>query len=505
MWAEHAESHIWQHLESPNIARLQTMLLVVLYRIEMGQLRRAFMLSALAGRAAAAMRLNHERPGKGTVSFEIRRRLMWSLKFVERYFSHGLPEFELCPVENLYIQLPSLESEFSDGTETMELVDDQGAYRTCVKLEMLRRDIMKLTRSLSLREEPYPQLPQLMEEFQENLDKIAKQYPDISEPLEPVLRRQLADQWLPRHLLMRLSWHQCHCDLYRLILRKFREAAPQIVVDYLDAPLLDAAEEQCIYHAKCIAQTLAFVNQESQQTRLLEFDFAICAYNASRLLLFVARFGQTSARPDENFAISRAELCLAALKRFFPKSILVKPIAEEMRRLIDEASNSHTAPSRLGSPKSSVLPLRDPSMQLSTAAKARQRLAVHSLLRQAGFSDGEEEVDEVVEAEKLQSSPKNIVSPGMMSSVSQISGSKPDQLLYRASSSEVNVKDHTTPITPFDTEAWQHSLDAGDLLHGWDGETAATMTGAPNFRSFTFPWLQREQADWEPEQTQHGK
>lgn len=109
-WIQTAEDMIWKHLESPTLPRLQALLLIVLYRVETGGFQRAFMLSSLAARAAAALRLNYERTAPqdatGRISREVRRRVMWSLKFVERYFCMGLPEFELCPVESIYLDLP---------------------------------------------------------------------------------------------------------------------------------------------------------------------------------------------------------------------------------------------------------------------------------------------------------------------------------------------------------------------------------------------------------------
>lgn len=500
VWAERAETIMWQHLESPSLARLQAMLLIVLYRAETGQLRRAFMLSALAGRAAAAMRLNHERPGSGGTALEVRRRLMWSLKFVERYFSVGLPEFELCPVENIYIQLPCLEHEFSHDANSLSSSDDQGAYHICVKLEMLRRDIMKLTRSLALCDEPFPQLPRLIRDFEMHLERIGAQLPGGSD-LQPVQWARLIDsKWLPRHLLMRLSWHQCQCDLHRLLLREFRDAAPQVIINDLDPRILDAAEVACIIHANGIVQILAILNHESQQSRLLEFDSAICAYSASRLLLFTSRFGHTGDRPSEEFALSRAELSLAAVRRFFPRSTLVRPIVGELGRLIDEfTSNGTPAPSRLASPRASTPPHRDPTTQLSTAAKTRQRLAVHSLLRQADFSDEEDEEDEDPDGTSSPRSPTHLVSPGMMSSISYNHPTQARTPLPLGFPDDFPAGE-TTPDTQVESEPWQHQFSAGEnLLHGLDGDNSAVAGATLNHRSFSFPWLQRERADLDPD------
>lgn len=557
-WIEEAESLIWQNLESPSIARVQATLLVVLYRAETAQLRRAFMLASLAGRAAAAMRLNHERPASvsaaGEVSLEMRRRLMWSLKMVERYFSVGLPEFELCPVENIYIRLPCNEYQFSGTPESSwEMTDDGAAYHICVKLEMFRRDVMKLQRSLQLYEEAFLQLPRLMGDFQQHLERIRAQFPDTTVDDEHydldrpawMSRRLVSGRWLPRHLLMRLSWHQCHCDLYRLLLRNFRDAAPKVIIDGLETDFLDTAERRCIHHARSIVQAISALSAvlpeektdvHQAEPRLLEFDTAICAYTASRILLFTSRFGQTSSCPSEDFALSRTKLCLATVHKFFPRSLLVRPIVGELERLIEIFSAGRsTSPHRFSSPRPECVRAgdgeggevkavggwtgsrgrpRDPVRQLSGAARIRQRLAIHSLLRQADFSDDEDEQD-------MGSGHPQPVSTATytISASTTFTETAPTPPTFEQTSSQFSPdQGHTlptngdyTPLAPQQGNpdpSWPHRFFVGgDLLQTDDGPVSkeeeevddemavAAPGGALNQRSFLFPWLQREETE----------
>lgn len=575
-WISEAEALIWEHLESPSIARLQATLLVVLYRVETAQLRRAFMLAALAGRAAAAMRLNHERPAPahGTLSsapvvksLEVRRRLMWSLKMVERYFSVGLPEFELCPVENIYIQLPCAEYLFGgDDPDDSQETDDGGAYHVVVNLEMFRRDVMKLHRSLALYEQPFPQLPRLIQDFQQHLDRIGTQFPPTEEDSDGKshVRR---GRWLPRYLHMKLSWHQCHCDLYRLLLRNFRDAAPRVVIDALDTEFLNAAEVSCMRHAQAIVQTIAALTEDEHQThgepRLLEFDTAICSYTASRILLFTARFGLTQSRPSEDFALSRAETCLAAVRHFFARSLLVKTIVGELTRLIEVFSaGTVSSPGRFSSPRLAATALpgarrdeeegrhRDPATQLSGAARIRQRLAIHSLLRQADFSDDDDDDEQENEGGGIQqptSTAISYMSPSTATTSSPGANSQaatgmqglpayeqmgsPYQTQQFTSAPQHHHQQTTTamseasPTTQYSATllqqgngnpdpSWPHRLYAGgDLLQTGTGTSMEGIQapdddedgddegmhdapgGALNQRSFSFPWLQREETE----------
>lgn len=557
-WVQEAETLVWQHLESPTISRLQTTLLVILYRAETGQLRRAFMLASLVGRAAMVMLLNHERPGTSSVSLEVRRRLLWSLKLVERYFSVGLPEFELCPVENIYIQLPCAEKQFrhsGDGGDDDDEDDDRGAYQIGVKLEMFRRDVMKLNRSLALCDQPFPQLTKLMSDFQQHLDRIGSQMPDGPEPTEAQLAKSLTSRWLPRYLIMRLSFHQIHIDLYRLLLRNFGDAAPRVVVQALDPAYVTEAEARCIHHAKMavhvidvLDKTLARedANGDYAEPRLLEFDTAICAYTASRILLFTARFGYTTERPSEEFALSRAEMCLSVIHRFFARSMLVRPIVDELRRLISVFATNDAAapPSRFSSP---VPPPSsgNPVAQLSSAARIRQRLAVHSLLRQAKFVD-EDEDEDMGDSHSNRPSPyaaaytqQQEPSPTASTSASASTptpnsttvlpstefapqpGSMPSSSGFNAintgkgwnvldtngnsiSPPMAQDEDDEDALAPQQKDPWKRwFFDGGsDALLQQEGvlmEPVPPPQGVGlSQRSFTFPWLQREESDLVP-------
>lgn len=511
-WIQAAENLIWQHLESPTVARLQALLLIVLYRLETGAFQRAFMLSSLAARGAAAMRLNYERTASQDVSRrasqETRRRLLWSLKLVERYFSMGLPEFELCPVENVYLDLPCWEEEFSTLGDTppqrTPQTSDYGSYHLCVKLEMLRRDVVKLSRSISIYDTPFPNLPTVMQDFEQHLDRLGRELPNGLVLTTERISQLLNTPWLARQILVHLSFHQCHCDLYRLLLRHYREAAPAVVLDAMDQALLAKAEQLCLQHATAIVDVLATLNQQSQRAQLLEFDTAICGYHAMRILLFIAQFSRSATRPSEEWALSRAELCLASLRRFFPASRLVKPVLEEMRRAIAVFStrSATMTPSRLASPGPTAVgtgaAAKDPTAGLAAAARVRQRLAIHSLLRQADFTeeeDGKEDRGDSNVASQPATSP-GIFTPSTLSGVPGTANSAHDA---SGTSSSHSVPSPETP-GPWDGELWQVSwFDGGDLADRWAPAKnhhtgVGSGAGGAGPPSLAFPWLQREEA-----------
>ena len=401
-WIHTAEQLIWEKLERHTIQRLQALLLIILYRMETGRFQRAFMLVATAARMAAAMRLNHEHPELNEVAREVRRRAIWSLKLVERYFSIGLSEFEVCPFETIYVELPSREDRFNMSNHQRAALPDEmaelGVYKLCMRLESIRRDIMKLSRSIALCDDSFLLLPKLINDFEGELSAIREQMPKCLDSSSSVTAELADNTWLPRYMLLYLSWHQCHCDLYRLLLKGYQEAAPSVVLHGIDSSYLANAEKECLQHAIIIIRIMTSLNEHSTKTCLLEFDTAICVYHAIRLVFFITSNGQGPSIPSSEFVISRAALCLAALKRFFPSSVLVKPIVEEIERCLQIFSGGGQQAAAASSDCLTSLSTdarKDQADQISDVAKARERLAIHSLLLQVECSgdDSDDEYD----------------------------------------------------------------------------------------------------------------
>lgn len=382
-WIQITEQALWQELEKLSVFRIQALLLIIRYQMESGRFQKAFTLIAVAARFAAAMRLNHEQTGSNSVAREECRRILWSLKLIERYFSIGLPEFEVLPFESIYIRLPCSEDKFDDAalenSSSVKIFSDLGALGLCMRLESIRRDIMKASRGLALCEDGFPQLHKLVLGFQKELEGVGSQMGSDLDTAGSIISNSLPNQWLCRHLMLRLSWHQSHCDLYRLLLPGYQEAAPGNVLATITQEQKDAAKLQCLKHALSIVRLVASLDETSWNPPPLEFDTAICVYHAIRLIVFIARFHQGTDDLSPELANGKAILCLAALRRLFRSSILVQPIIDEVQRLIDAFSSQDTSNFTFASAPSSD-ERRNPARKISPIAKVQQRLAVHSLL-----------------------------------------------------------------------------------------------------------------------------
>ncbi|KAF4977692.1 hypothetical protein FZEAL_5833 [Fusarium zealandicum] len=391
VWTKEAEQLILDHLEQPSIFQLQASLLLIRYRAGVGQFPRAFIMAGLAARWAVALRLNYEHTKLGPVAQEVRRRTFWSLYLLEDSFCVGLKEFELFDPDTIYLQLPCEDADFygerhvstgylqpGKGLEPEVL----GSRAVFVRLAFIRRAIMRLNRRVCLKEVNLSELFASMERFQNDLLRLrtklaaCDQYPPTN--TEEFHRP-------PQYAIMHMSWHQSHCDLYRIFLTGYPEATPHAAVEGMSAPDRASMKDKCLAHAEQIVKVLSDFVQHKDERDMLEFDAAVCAYHSARLILFGTYTGKDNTGLPMQMAINKAQLCLDVITRYFDFSAQLKSMRQELERVIQQhkswlESSDHRV-------VSAVDPSPQPPPKLSRDAYIRQRLAIHSLLRQSDFID----------------------------------------------------------------------------------------------------------------------
>lgn len=123
-----------------------------------------------------------------------------------------------------------------------------------------------------------------------------------------------------------MSWHQCHCDLYRIFLTGYPEATPHAAVEGMSAPERALMKDKCLAHAEQIVKVLSDFVQHKDERDMLEFDAAVCAYHGARLILFGTYTGKDNTGLPMQMAINKAQLCLDVITRYFDFSAQLKPM-----------------------------------------------------------------------------------------------------------------------------------------------------------------------------------
>jgi hypothetical protein len=394
-WADRVEELVWRNIENPSVFRTQALLLSVLFRVEMGNFKRGYMLLAMASRSASALRLQYERVDLDHLSSEVRRRLTWSIMLVDSYFSVGLPESGTCPPDFIYLKMPCAEEEFHAETsgltsQALDGVSEDGLLQHYLRLSIIRRDVMRLKRHLSGQTNSNPQITTLVEEMLRSL-KEAELAPYSFE----ILQKYANSRWFLRYVAVQIAWHQSHCDIYRLFLSGYREAAPEAVIQACSAEYVAQAALASLRHARTVTEIIKGVRSLNRTMASPPRDICIGGYHATRLLLFLS--GSDLIPPQHNIttddATALANEMLTILEPLFSSHAMLGRTVKDLARII--TTHVPGAPSQP----------RDSSDEEQTTGNKRgarfamtvQRhtsLGVHSALRYARFLDDDEEVAE---------------------------------------------------------------------------------------------------------------
>ncbi|KAL4899447.1 hypothetical protein BDW74DRAFT_189057 [Aspergillus multicolor] len=376
LWISKVETELWGHLHEPSIRRVQCLLFVIHYHIQTGNFARAYMLAGIAARSATALRLNYERPDLAPVAQETRCRVLWALTSIDGHFSVGLPEYETMPYSIVYQQLPRSEESFS-GSQ-IEPSNHPNLLAACFQLSKIQRDVMRLTRQLSISDKPMAELPGLVQQIQTDLWRLHADLElqhdfSISSTTQPLKMKD--SRWFARYLLASLSWHQVHCDLYRIFLTGYAEAVPTIIMDATDVTFRKHAAEVCRLHVQQIFKISGSLLDPSLNLPLLPSYVAVCAYQSARLILFLPSLRHIEECLSEEGAFRAANVASLLLSKFFAAAPWAQEIIADLRRLI------HHGTYGIGASRVSA----------GGGLHRHDQLAVHSLVRQANFEDDDYE------------------------------------------------------------------------------------------------------------------
>ncbi|KAI1282897.1 hypothetical protein F5Y07DRAFT_200563 [Xylaria sp. FL0933] len=413
-WAREAEQLVLQQIGRPSIFHLQALLLVIRYRIESGEFPTAFMLAALAARTAVALRLNYERSELAFVAQEARRRLFWALYLLDDYFCVGLREFELCPEETIYLELPCREEIFEAGQQrrtgmirpsASDNVAAMGLRGVYVRLISTRRAIMRFNRRVGLGEESPSTIGDRIQQFEQELACLQAAFgPEHQYSVSNLT----SCAWPAQFVMLHMSYYQCYCDLYRMFLTGYSEAAPSRILATLRPQDRIAMQAQCLEHAESILRILGdFVSQHPGESHgrgsrllLLERDAAVCAFESARLVMFGARLPCATSTLEVAIHKARA-ISLYFITNFYQYSASTRPLSVTLEHLISSYSNRlagqtqpqtrTTTTQETHSEPESAAP-RSSSNKISQYASSRQRLSVQSLLLQSDFTDDSHEI-----------------------------------------------------------------------------------------------------------------
>lgn len=334
-----AERLILRDLDRPTVLKIQALVLIIKHRIFSRRFSDAFVLTGMASRFAAALRLNHEIPKLCFLAQESRRRLMWSLYMIDIGMAAGHPDFTLWAhrPEMIDLKLPCNERNFEyDLPETTEqlapppalpdgslppLTDNVGFLALHIRIQWIRSKILAFTKrfvSQKASDRDLEELPRRFKELQAELDAFKDRLPA---PFQWTIQNLRLRAYHPRlcvFLMTHIWWRQCHCDLYRIALVGRRESLSRRVIAQLDPALVKQSQTQCFEHAKAMAEMFTQVTQYDKGVPVSDLDLPVCVYQCVNTLYYTLAVCPDEYNLSPAIVDDMANSCLKITKQSAP-------------------------------------------------------------------------------------------------------------------------------------------------------------------------------------------
>lgn len=353
-WMSQAKLAVMKELGRPSVIRTQVLVLLVKHHMRQGRLSNAFMLHAIASRAAFALGLNYEAPRLGFLARESRRRLMWSLFFINTRLAGGMSDFALCSASWLRIQLPCHERnsvfDLGQDTEALEptiqapLSDTVRSLAIYMRLMWFRHRILQTAKEAVLnRATNTEQLTSSIETLRNELLSFETSLPPSLKFSSKSLQLWAYSTRLGPYLLIHVWLCQCYCDLYRVALTGLKEALPSARLGQIDPVIIEDWRRQCFDDAMALSKIFSHFAALKNGCPVVEHDVIACAYQCARLLLHRVRHYGNMLQTDRFVVQASAAQCLAAIQAMPSRSSMGDTIVSTSPTLLID-SDARTDP-----------------------------------------------------------------------------------------------------------------------------------------------------------------
>ncbi|WQF79079.1 hypothetical protein CDEST_04093 [Colletotrichum destructivum] len=354
---DESESLILKSLENASTIKVQTLALIIKYRILTRRFSSAFMLAATAARFATALRLNYENPDLCFLAQESRRRLMWALFMIDQGMAGGYRDLTLWTPETIHISLPCNERDFEfdlappslrplvPGPDESEN-DDIGSLALHVRILWLRGRILKFAkRASNCSHEDLGRLKEQLQSFAEELSDFAERLPVSFRWSDNSLRLRAYSPRLCVFIMIHVWWRQCNCDLFRIGLVGLRDSVSRSAAERLGPEFIAGCQRQCFQHAMEMSNMFTSIKQLDHYP-VADLDMPVCAYQCIRMLYYIYHLNAEEYGLTPDILRKKATVCLDVTKGCCSGTAAVS-IQADLQRLMDHGLSIQATPSRL--------------------------------------------------------------------------------------------------------------------------------------------------------------
>ncbi|KAF9877255.1 hypothetical protein CkaCkLH20_05521 [Colletotrichum karsti] len=355
---DESEALILKSLENPSTIKVQTLALIIKYRILTRRFSSAFVLAATAARFAMALRLNHENNDLCFLAQESRRRLMWALFMIDQGMAGGYRDLTLWTPELIHISLPCNERDFEFDLAPPSLRslvpqpdesenDDIGSLALHVRILWLRGRILKFAKRAAAcsNDDDLARMRDQLQSFAKELSDFAERLPVSFRWSDNSLRLRAYSPRLCVFIMIHIWWRQCHCDLYRPGLIGLRDSLSRSAAERLGPEFITGCQRQCFEHALEMSNMFTSVKQLDHYP-VADLDMPVCAYQCIRMLYYIYHLNADEYGLAPDILRKKASICLEVTKGCCSGTAAVS-IQADLQRLMDHGLSVQATPSRL--------------------------------------------------------------------------------------------------------------------------------------------------------------
>ncbi|KAK1702291.1 hypothetical protein BDP67DRAFT_585499 [Colletotrichum lupini] len=354
---DESEGLILKGLENASTIKVQTLALIIKYRILTRRFSSAFMLAATAARFATALRLNYDNPDLCFLAQESRRRLMWALFMIDQGMAGGYRDLTLWTPETIHISLPCNERDFEFDLAPPSLRplvpspdesenDDIGSLALHVRILWLRGRILKFAkRASNCSNDDLGRLQEQLQSFAKELSDFAERLPVSFRWSDNSLRLRAYSPRLCVFIMIHVWLRQCNCDLFRIGLVGLRDSLTRSAAERLGPEFIAGCQRQCYEHAMEMSNMFTSIRALDHYP-VADLDMPVCAYQCIRMLYYIYHLNAEEYGLTPDILRKKASVCLEVTKGCCSGTAAVS-IQADLQRLMDHGLSIQATPSRL--------------------------------------------------------------------------------------------------------------------------------------------------------------
>lgn len=189
-------------------------------------------------------------------------------------------------------------------------------------------DLSRYTRSVLISGDPPADFQQQLDGLDEELHRFATTLPKELQFNEKTMILYAHSPIRRTIIMLQVWWHQCFCDLYRVVFRNFSESFTIAALRALPTNFIYSCRRRCFNHATLLSQVFKTLVDLSSTNKFVVTDsfLGVCAHQCALILSQIRQMRLQDISIGENDVLGSLESCfhvLTGLRNVYPRLFLI--------------------------------------------------------------------------------------------------------------------------------------------------------------------------------------